>query len=146
MELDAMATELWLLLSCEWTKAVEEGGKYQPEPLLKELLSFFFCFLLPICLFLQLTAFCFHRFCNCCLDGVFCFLFLCECVRKKEAEERSAGFFVFFDSAETEPSSQIVALMLTTRKHSAGILLVDTFISSHLLLLQFPFRSQNKDV
>lgn len=35
MELDAMATELWLLLSCEWTEAVEEGGEYQPALLLK---------------------------------------------------------------------------------------------------------------
>ena len=35
MELDAMATELWLLLSCEWTEAVEEGGEHQPAPLLK---------------------------------------------------------------------------------------------------------------
>lgn len=35
MELDAMATELWLLVSCEWTEAVEEGGKYQQALLLK---------------------------------------------------------------------------------------------------------------
>lgn len=35
MELDAMATERWLLPSCEWTEAVEEGGEYQAELLLK---------------------------------------------------------------------------------------------------------------
>lgn len=36
MELDTMATELWLWLSCEWTEAVEEGGdSYDIAMLLK---------------------------------------------------------------------------------------------------------------
>lgn len=63
MELDAMATELWLLLSCEWTEAVEEGGEYQAELLLKS--SYYYSqsvFLSILCkLFFSFDHFCFCR-------------------------------------------------------------------------------------
>lgn len=66
-----MATELWLLLSCEWTEAVEEGGEsYQLALLLK--CSYYYSqplFLPIVCffIFLFLHRNCILHFC-CCLS------------------------------------------------------------------------------